>query len=449
MIVRFRTTKVLSSWIDRKFFREAYSADQILGELATQAQGFTETQPLIRTVSECISNALHVDRIAVLLRSGDTFRLQYAVGVDAGHEVLLPGSSKTIRNLDLAKSPASVYLDNPDGWLLAATDGERAALRELGAEMLLPLRGRNRLLGVMALGPKRSEEPYSRSDRGLLQSVAMHTGLSIENSDLMRSLAAEAAQRERINREIEIAREVQERFLPQSYPVVAGVELAGACRPAQGVGGDYYDFIEMKDPHGGGGMSLGIAIGDISGKGISAALLMASLRASLRGLTRNSSGDLAAMLREVNALVYEASSSNRYATFFFAQLDPASRRLTYVNAGHNAPALLRPGAKGVEVVRLEAGGPVIGLIEDCVYEQSTLDLRPGDILLAFTDGISEAMNHDDEEWGEERLIERLARCPEMPAAALVDCLVKAADEFAAGAPQHDDMTLLILKVLPA
>ena len=196
-------------------------------------------------------------------------------------------------------------------------------------------------------------------------------------------------------------------------------------------------------------MSLGIAIGDISGKGISAALLMASLRASLRGLTRNSSGDLAAMLREVNALVYEASSSNRYATFFFAQLDPASRRLTYVNAGHNAPALLRPGAKGVEVVRLEAGGPVIGLIEDCVYEQSTLDLRPGDILLAFTDGISEAMNHDDEEWGEERLIERLARCPEMPAAALVDCLVKAADEFAAGAPQHDDMTLLILKVLPA
>ncbi len=449
MIVRFRTTKVLSSWIDRKFFREAYSADQILGELATQAQGFTETQPLIRTVSECISNALHVDRIAVLLRSGDTFRLQYAVGVDAGHEVLLPGSSKTIRNLDLAKSPASVYLDNPDGWLLAATDGERAALRELGAEMLLPLRGRNRLLGVMALGPKRSEEPYSRSDRGLLQSVAMHTGLSIENSDLMRSLAAEAAQRERINREIEIAREVQERFLPQSYPVVAGLELAGACRPAQGVGGDYYDFIEMKDPHGGGGTSLGIAIGDISGKGISAALLMASLRASLRGLTRNSSGDLAAMLREVNALVYEASSSNRYATFFFAQLDPASRRLTYVNAGHNAPALLRPGAKGVEVVRLEAGGPVIGLIEDCVYEQSTLDLRPGDILLAFTDGISEAMNHDDEEWGEERLIERLARCPEMPAAALVDCLVKAADEFAAGAPQHDDMTLLILKVLPA
>ena len=159
----------------------------------------------------------------------------------------------------MVKSPASVYLDNPDAWLLAATDAERAALRELGAEMLIPLRGRNRLLGVMALGPKRSEEPYSRTDRGLLQSVAMHTGLSIENSELMHSLAVEAGQRERINREIEVAREVQERFLPQSYPAIPGVELAGAYRPAQTVGGDYYDFIEMKQAGGQSGRRRGFA----------------------------------------------------------------------------------------------------------------------------------------------------------------------------------------------
>jgi sigma-B regulation protein RsbU (phosphoserine phosphatase) len=453
LVVRLRTTKTLSAWIDRKFFREAYSAEQVLSELSTQAQSFGETAPLIRTVSECIAKALHVDKIAVLLRSGDTFRLQYASGVEGGADLLLSGSSKTIANLDLVKTPANVYLDNPDAWLLAATDAERSALRALGAEMLIPLRGRNRLLGVMALGPKRSEEPYSRTDRGLLQSVAMHTGLSIENSELANSLAAEAAQRERINREIEIAREVQDRFLPQSVPRIAGVELAGACRPAQGVGGDYYDFIEMKAFGNGasGGSSLGIAIGDISGKGISAALLMASLRASLRGLTRNSNGDLAGMMSEVNELVYEASTSNRYATFFFAQLDPASRQLTYVNGGHNAPALLRRchDTGKLDILRLEAGGPVVGLIEKCQYDQTTLALQPGDILLCFTDGISEAMNHEDEEWGEERLIERLSRCPDLSAAELVKCLMESADEFAAGAPQHDDMTLLIMKVLPA
>ena len=249
----------------------------------------------------------------------------------------------------------------------------------------------------MALGPKRSEEPYSRTDRGLLQSVAMHTGLSIENSQLMHSLADEAGKRERINREIEVAREVQERFLPQSYPEIAGVELAGAYRPAQTVGGDYYDFIEMKQAGsdgGNGAVSLGIAIGDVSGKGISAALLMASLRASLRGLTRNCDGNLAAMLHEVNELVYEASANNRYATFFFAQLEPVSRTLTYVNAGHNAPALIRHHATrngGPEIIRLEAGGPVIGLLENSHYEQSALMLETGDILLAFTDGISESM----------------------------------------------------------
>jgi sigma-B regulation protein RsbU (phosphoserine phosphatase) len=448
LVVRYRTTKSLSLWIDRKFFREAYSTEQVLSELATRAQSFTETPPLIRTVSESISNALHIDRIAVLIRSGDTFRLQYATGIDAGSNVLLPGNSKTITNLDTVRTPANVYLDNPDSWLLAATDSERAALRELGAELLIPLRGRSRLLGIMALGPKRSEEPYSRSDRGLLQSVALHTGLSIENSELMHSLANEAAQRERINREIEVAREVQERFLPQSYPAVTGIELAGGYRAAQSVGGDYYDFIEMRS-EGGKTTSLGIAIGDISGKGISAALLMASLRASLRSLTRNSDGDLAAMMREVNELVYEASASNRYATFFFAQLDPASRRMSYVNAGHNPPAVVRRNGKSeAEIIRLEAGGPVIGLMERCDYVQSELTMQPGDILVAFTDGISEAMNHDEEEWSEERLIDCLACCPEMPAAALVKCLMEAADEFAAGAPQHDDMTLLILKVMP-
>jgi sigma-B regulation protein RsbU (phosphoserine phosphatase) len=453
LVVRLRTTKMLSSWIDRKFFREAYSSEKVLSELANQAQGFAETAPLIRTVSDCIANALHVDKIAVLLRSGDTFRLQYAAGLPGGSDFVLPGDSTTIANLNLVKTPANVYLDNPDAWLLAATDAERSALRSLGAEMLIPLRGRNRLLGVMALGPKRSEEPYSRIDRGLLQSVAMHTGMSIENSELAKSLASEAAQRERIHREIEIAREVQERFLPQFYPIVPGVELAGACRPAQGVGGDYYDFIVMKtlgDPLSGVN-SLGIAVGDVSGKGISAALLMASLRASLRGLTRNSNGDLATMMVEVNALVYEASTSNRYATFFFAQLDPSTRRLTYVNAGHNAPALLRRCAEtgNIEVIRLEAGGPVIGLIESCAYEQTTLQLQPGDILLCFTDGISEAMTQEEEEWSEDRLIDCLAQCPDLPAAQLVNCLMEAADDFAGGAPQHDDMTLLIMKVLPA
>ncbi len=451
---RFRAAKSLSTFIDKRFFRESYSSELILAELAAQVQTFTDTRPLMDTVAKCIGDAMHVDRIAILLRSGDVFHLQLATGVgpagiDFGSEIALSAGSETITALSRAKGPApNLRLDTPQDWSVAATEAERAALKELGAEILIPLPGRTRLSGVLALGPKRSEEPYSKADRSLLQSVALHTGLAIENSELLHSLAAEAAHREGINREMEIAREVQERMFPQTLPVVPGLDYAGHCRPALGVGGDYYDFFELP-PGPDGSRPLGIAIGDVSGKGISAALLMASLRASLRGMTRTANHDLAAMMHEINLLVFEASAINRYATFFYAQYDPQTRQLSYVNAGHNAPILIRPtpGSEGprYEVLRLELSGPVVGLLPDAEFEQSSLDIQPGDILLAFTDGISESMTIDQEEWGEERMIAFLEAHAALPADALLRALLEEATHFAAGASQYDDMTLLVCK----
>jgi len=455
---RFRAAKTLSTFIDKRFFRESYSSEQVLAELAMQVQTFTDTRPLMATVAKCIGDAMHVDRIAILLRTGDVFRLQLATGVDPGSidfgsDIALPAGSETITALAHAKGPApNLRLDTPQDWTVATTDAERTALRELGAEILIPLPGRTRLSGVLALGPKRSQEPYSRADRNLLQSVALHTGLAIENSELLHSLAAEAAHRERLNREMEIAREVQERMFPQTLPVVPGLDYAGHCRPALGVGGDYYDFFELpQDPDG--SRPLGIAIGDVSGKGISAALLMASLRASLRGMTRTSNHNLAAMMREINLLVFEASAINRYATFFYAQYDPHARLLSYVNAGHNSPVIIRPtegsNGPGYKVLRLELSGPVVGLLRDAEFEQSSLAIQPGDILLAFTDGISESMTVDQEEWGEERMIACLEKNAALPADALLRALLDEATSFAAGAPQYDDMTLLVCKFTAA
>ncbi len=177
----------------------------------------------------------------------------------------------------ITRCPARLYREDPDAWYLMADDLERETLDAMNTELLLPLTGRNRLMGVMALGPKKSQAAYSRSDLHLLQMVAVQTGLALEVSELAVSLANAAAQRERAVREMEIAREVQERLFPQEMPELQGATIAGACRPAMGVGGDYYDVFALADGR------LGIAIGDVSGKGISAALLMASLRASLRG----------------------------------------------------------------------------------------------------------------------------------------------------------------------
>ena len=156
---------------------------------------------------------------------------------------------------------------------------DRDSLRALKTQLLLPLAVKKRLLGFVSLGAKQSEEPFSGTDVRLLESVATQTALALENSNLTAAMATEMASRERLNRELEIAREVQERLFPQTYPEVAGLDYAGKCRPAQGVGGDYYDFLEL--PAG----KFGIAIGDVSGKGVPAALLMAGLQASLRGQT--------------------------------------------------------------------------------------------------------------------------------------------------------------------
>jgi len=242
---------------------------------------------------------------------------------------------------------------------------------------------------------------------------------------------------------MEIAREVQERLFPQDIPQLEGVSIAGACRPAQGVGGDYYDVFPLQDGR------LGIAIGDVSGKGISAALLMASLRASLRGVTIDNPRDFAKLMDKVNRLVYESSASNRYATFFFGALDPTTLVLECVNAGHNAPLILRRQSDGeFSTLRLEADGPVVGLLPFAPYTEQSLRLHPGDLLITYTDGISEAMTHDDEEWGEERMLAAAAEASSLSADEILRHIFAAADEFTAGAPQHDDMTLLILKLNP-
>jgi phosphoserine phosphatase RsbU/P len=443
-VFRFRLSKRLQQKIDQMFFREAYSTEQILSELSDEARNFTEVTPLINTITQRLGETLHIERIAVFLRSGDTFRLQLATGaplLPSTAEVFsLPAASTTITTLSRAKTPANVYRDDPSSWLVDATDAERNALADLSTELLVPLPGRNRLAGVIALGPKRSEEPYTKTDRQLLQTIASQTGLALENAELLENLTSEITQRERISREIEIAREVQERLFPQSYPDVPGVNLAGYCRPAQAVGGDYYDFFVLDDGR------LALALGDISGKGISAALLMASLRASLRSIASLQQGDLAALIRHVNNLVYESSTTNRYATFFYAEYDPNTRLLTFVNAGHNPPYILSKG----QAIPLEATGVVVGLLPNAEYAQATIPMRAGDVLLAFTDGVSEAMNHQEEEWGEERMVataQQLLNQPDAPTAQqLTDAIVTAADKFTSGAPQHDDMTLLICAI---
>jgi sigma-B regulation protein RsbU (phosphoserine phosphatase) len=441
-----KTGDGLRTWVDRRFFRENYNAENVLSELSEQVRSVVETKPLLEMVAERISETLHVPQVAVLLGGGGFYSPAFAMGYVTVPAVAFPTKTGTAMVLKSQKEPARVFLNDRDSWVYredSISDEERGKLATLRSELLLPLAVRDKLLGFISLGPKRSEEPYTGSDVRLLKSVAAQTGLALENASLMQTIADEVAHRERLNREVEIAREVQERLFPQKLPPIRGLDYAGHCRPALGVGGDYYDFLAL--PHG----QLGIAIGDVSGKGIAAALMMASLQASLRSEATRAPENLAAAVGNINRLVYEASSSNRYATFFYGQYSPGDGRFDYVNAGHNSPLLFHRNGNDHTIARLEPGGTVVGLLEDAQYLQGSVQMRPGDILVAFTDGISEAMNLDDEEWGEERLVEACQRNGGASAQELLEYLFEAATQFAGAAPQHDDMTLVVLRAFEA
>lgn len=327
------------------------------------------------------------------------------------------------------------------GQISSPADGR---LRHVVASALRNNRDKERLAPyLIAWHEIETDEFAKRAIAAALDGVkiesAAQTALAQEVARLTTAIGREMAQRERLNRELEIAREVQEHLFPQRLPPVLGLDYCGQCQPAREVGGDYYDFLELPD-----GM-LGIAIGDVSGKGVGAALMMASLEASLRALAPVVN-DPAELMERVNSLVYQASATNRFATLFYAQYDPASRRLSYVNAGHNPPVVLRNCAGSCQVLRLETGGPVIGILQHR-YQRGVFSHEAGDLVVLFTDGVSESMNVRYEEWGEERLIEFAKTCHGLPALEGMRRILAAAQAFAAGAPQHDDMTLVVLRLV--
>jgi len=341
-----------------------------------------------------------------------------------------------LRILDSGGSALEQFL----GQISSPADGR---LRHVVASALRGNRDKERLTPyLIAWHEIETDEFTKRAIAAALDGVntesATQTALAQEVARLTTAIGREMAHREALNRELEIAREVQEHLFPQRLPPALGLDYCGQCRPAREVGGDYYDFLGLPDGR------LGIAIGDVSGKGLGAALMMASLEASLRALAAVVD-DPAALMERVNGLVYQASASNRFATLFYAQYYPASRSLSYVNAGHNPPVVLRNCAGACQVFRLETGGPVVGLLPHR-YQRGVFSLEAADLVVLFTDGVSESMNARYEEWGEERLIELAKTCHGLAALETTRRILAAAQAFAAGAPQHDDMTLVVLRV---
>ena len=260
-----------------------------------------------------------------------------------------------------------------------------------------------------------------------------------EMTSSIAELIEEQRQKQRLEHEVSIAHEVQQQLFPSVLPSVPGLELAAICRPARVVSGDYYDFIQL------GPTRVGMAVADISGKGIYAALLMASLQAALRSMALSDGhGCTADIVSRVNGHLFRNTSDDRYATLFYAVYDSEAKTLTYTNAGHLAPLLVCPGSSE-QVQQLDQGGTVVGLFENPGYTERTIEVPPGSLLVVFTDGITEPENVYGEEFGIQRLKAEVLRQRGLPAERLAESLVSAAEQWAGTPEQADDMTVVIAR----
>src|SRR5215831_3411042 len=243
-----------------------------------------------------------------------------------------------------------------------------------------------------------------------------------------------------LDRNLEIARDVQKAFIPQQPPPIPGLRCDAFYRPAQSIGGDYYDFLQLEDRR------WGIAVGDVSGKGIGAALVMASLQASVRAQALHPHSDPAALIGHVNRLVHESSPIHFYASLFYAEYEPASRVLTYVNAGQNPPIVIRCRHGQSQVFRLQPGAAPVGMFGDSDYDSISFQLENGDTLVACTDGIIEAENGEGERWGQQRLESLFASCQQQTPRQILQQIVNEVAVFTSGGPPQDDITLVIMQV---
>jgi sigma-B regulation protein RsbU (phosphoserine phosphatase) len=434
-----------SQRIDRAFFRSSYDARMILQDLAEKSRSVTDRAELAALLETHLTQALHPKSLVVYAAASDGTLQAVGRQVPAGFASLKADTPFFQR---LVKYGRAWDVPPPDS---------RDALENfpyvpLAPECLVPLLGHNaQLVGLLVLGQRLSEETYSREDKRLLDSVAGQAAIALQNISLAEHIADRLEIERRAAQEIKIARDVQSRLFPQALPPLATLEYTGCCIQARQVGGDYYDFLDLGSSHrmdrgatqplAAAAWHLAFVLADISGKGIAGALLMANLQANLRSRYAIALDDLPRLLKSVNQLFYENTPDDRYATLFFAVYDDHSREFEFANCGHNAPLLFRANGS---LERLTSTSTVIGLFPDWKCVTRRITLAPGDLLVIYTDGVTEANNAAEEEFGEARLIETVRANLSLPPASLAAAIQNAVQQFSFG-EQFDDLTMVIAR----
>jgi sigma-B regulation protein RsbU (phosphoserine phosphatase) len=397
---------------------------QGLFDISRELTASFDEESITNLVTSTLMGHLMVSRCALYLPVPGGLGCVHERGAktEGGAEVIAAGEAEPA--LLALKGPMAVAL-LPDGPLRRRLAATRMALA-------VPLGLAGRTEGVLAVGDRPSGAPFTEEDGDFAQTLGRQASAALETVRLHRI----AIEKQRRDREMQIARDIQRSLFPRTWPAIPGFEVAAESRSCFEVGGDHYDVI----PLGGGRTALAIA--DVSGKGTPASILMASVHATLRALAGTAAPGV--LMARLNRFLFESTEANRFVTLFYAELDAATRRLDYVNAGHIPPFWMR-AAGGLD--RLEAGGPVLGLLEDAGFPCGSVVLASGDVVAMVTDGATEALSPDDVEFGDDRVAATLRTALRAPAPRALGHLLTTVETWTGSAGCTDDLTALLLKAL--
>ncbi len=423
----------IATWVDNvirsMFIRTRTDYRNILERFSRQVISLFDPKQLRQEIEETLKVSLLVEHVYFVLFDDSVGEYAVLPSEDYARRTIIDRNDLMLRGINLLDSPT--FLD-------ALSDYEQNSpladlLKEVRARLILPMKDAQHLLGFIALSSKVAGYRYTSEDLNLLKVLSNQMVTALTNARLY----ADSMERLRLQEEMTMARQIQLNLLPSKPPDFPSMAIMAQSTPSRTVGGDFYDFISINE-----GQRIGIVIADASGKGMPAALLIAQIQAIIRSEVYNGNA-IATIMRNMNKLICQSTTAEKYVTLFYGELEPATGRFHFSNAGHNYPVLVRADGR---VELLEIGGPIIGAFPFMEYTSAFVDLCPEDVILFYTDGLSEAMDGEGKEFGEDRVRQMVVDTRHHDPRVITQNLLDTVRKFDPSVPPQDDTTTIVLKM---
>ena len=436
--------------VEKIFFRKKFDYKETISSVSSALASVLNLDQVVKQVVYTIRKEMFVDAVGVIVLEPQKQRCQtffVGDGLNSGKDqvtdVGIASDDPLLALVSREKKLITKYDIEEDTRYRGVKEACEQSLAEMAASIAVPLIYQDKVTGILALGHKKSGHFYTREDIDLLYTLADQTAVAIENAKLFQ----EYVEKTRLDEELKIAHDIQVSMLPEKAPELEGIQIAARSIPARQVGGDFYDFIEVpgEEARNGATKRLGIVIADVSGKAVSAALLMAASRSIFRVLTESHSSVEEVMSRG-NQRLNKDIKKGTFVALLYAVVDPQHKTLTLSNAGQTQPIICPGDQSAPAYITTDGDKFPLGIVKNCQYQETRLALQPGDAIVFYTDGIVEAMNEKKEMYGFERLMAAVENGKRSSATILLEGLIDGVSSFVGNAEQHDDLTLVVLKV---